>query len=517
MARKKSEFIQDTTVANTATIDFVINGVNRKMTIADLAALLGVTGTIQAQGSVTGTPILNTVSDVHNIRTLEDGQGVKASVSPEGGATLEHNLIAGTTGTPVLVDNLNKSTLIRNMLAGSGMSISVVGESIQFVASGTPAASNIVVVNEMSDFPADVGGVITLADDTGYLVSAALTTANRFVLGDNTLLFGSDSSVSSITYTGANTMFTSTDGSQKITLLALMCSAGQLFDISSSGAGVFQFVNNTVVACDTVGTFTNLSASQITDNAFINIISGGLTFVGTMELYVGVRNIFSITAGDVFDLGTCVFNSGWTMETSFVTLAAGTSFLKGLASSGNMGAGALGTLLNSRFTGAGTPLDTITTDDVQWQFSLNDTIKDTRPDGLLSADGPFTVPIAAANTPVKIGVATDWIVERVSQISGDDSGTLTFNGTKDATMPITANLSAEPASGTNKDLTFYIAKNSTVIPNSAASTTVSSGGPKNTPVPWQDSLTDGDTIEVWVENNTDTTDVVINTGILRLN
>ena len=56
------------------------------------------------------------------------------------------------------------------------------------VVTRVPAASNVVIVNSMSDFPTAVSGVITLGDDSAYLVSANLSTANRFVMGLNTLL-----------------------------------------------------------------------------------------------------------------------------------------------------------------------------------------------------------------------------------------------------------------------------------------------------------------------------------------
>jgi hypothetical protein len=170
---------------------------------------------------------------------------------------------------------------------------------------------------------------------------------------------------------------------------------------------------------------------------------------------------------------------------------------------------------NSRFFGAGTPLNNITPDDARWQFAENDDIADTRPDALLSLTTPSTVTISAANTPVKI--AGPWNSERASQMTAATNGTITYNAEKDATLPMLASLSAEPVTGTNKSITFYIAINGSVVTNSGAKTTVSAGGPKNTPVPWQSILNPTDTIEVWVENNTDTTNIQINTGILRVN
>lgn len=41
-------------------------------------------------------------------------------------------------------------------------------------------ADNIVIVNEESDFPTPVGGVITLEDDKVYQIGATIVTENRF-------------------------------------------------------------------------------------------------------------------------------------------------------------------------------------------------------------------------------------------------------------------------------------------------------------------------------------------------
>ena len=247
------------------------------------------------------------------------------------------------------------------------------------------------------------------------------------------------------------------------------------------------------------------------------ITTDGISLLNNITAFYMQDNLVTLNGGTFMDLGTATLE-GFTLTNPFVILAGGTTFLSGAASSANINSGGLGSVLNGRFTGAGTILSTISPDDARWNFFVNDGIQDTRPDGLLSLDVIKTVTIAAANTPVKIGgVAADWIIERTSQMTGNTDGRLTYDGERTATLPILANISAEAASGTNKALTFYIAIDGSIVSNSSVSTTVSSGAPKNTTVPWQDALVNAQFVEVWVENNTDTTDVVVNTGILRLN
>jgi len=95
MGTKKSDFVASTTIANTATLDFVINGENFKILKSDFLAALGVTGTISQVGAVTGTPVLDVSgSPDFLIRNLEAGAGIVISTSPENGITIEAEGVA---------------------------------------------------------------------------------------------------------------------------------------------------------------------------------------------------------------------------------------------------------------------------------------------------------------------------------------------------------------------------------------------------------------------------------------
>jgi hypothetical protein len=273
----------------------------------------------------------------------------------------------------------------------------------------------------------------------------------------------------------------------------------------------------TVDDCDTIGTVDGITSLQFNNVAWNDIKTDGISLLNSNTAFYMQDNLVTLNGGTFLDLGTATVE-GFTLTNPFAILAAGTTFLSGAASSANINSGGLGSIVNGRFSGTGTILSTISPDDARWNFFVNDGIQDTRPDGLLSLNGAKTVTISAANTPVKIGgVAADWVIERSSQMTGNTDGRITYDGERTATLPMLANISAEAASGTNKDLTFYIAIDGAIVANSKVSTTVSSGAPKNTTIPWQDALTNAQYVEVWVENNTDTTDVVVNTGILRVN
>jgi len=512
---KKSKFTGQSTVEDSATFDFVINDTNRKITKEDLVAEFGTTGTLQQEGDVGGTPILNKSGSINNIRNLEDGPGVKASVSPQGGATIESSFIQDTDGEPILINPTNITPTIASILQGSGISISKVGTAIQISTTDIPIGIKTVIVNALSDLPAAVGGVITLADNTDYLLGNDITTSSRFVTGNDCDVRGVDSTVILLTYTGVDTMFTVEDKTFKLTTISIDCPNGTLFDVSGTGAEVFQMLNMTVESCDIIGSIDSVAALQITDVFFGDIKTNGLLFKGDIPIVVFDRDVFFINGGTLVDFGTATFD-GLTGVNSFMFGVPGIVGISGLPNSGNINVGGLGTLINARISGTGgTPLVGITPQDARWQFALNDKIEDTRSSALMSHNGPTTITIAGANTPVLI--APNWVEEGVSQFATDANGRITLETPKRTTVPITYSMTAEAISGTNKSISFYVYKNGIQIANSISTNKVSAGDPKNTTVIWEELLSPADYIEIWIENNTDAVDLIVNTGIARMN
>ena len=167
---KKSNFIAQDTVADGDTFDFVTTGgVNRKITKEDLVTLFGLIGSIVQEGDVAGTPVLNKSGTVNNIRNIEDGPGVKASVSAQGGVKVEHDFVNDGVGAAIMKNPTDQTITMRSIVAGSGMAVSEQNGTIEVAVSAVPVTTKTVVVNELGDFPTAVGGVITLEDEIRYL------------------------------------------------------------------------------------------------------------------------------------------------------------------------------------------------------------------------------------------------------------------------------------------------------------------------------------------------------------
>jgi hypothetical protein len=161
-------------------------------------------------------------------------------------------------------------------------------------------------------------------------------------------------------------------------------------------------------------------------------------------------------------------------------------------------------------------LATISPDDDQWEFQLNDDIANTRADGLLSMQGNGTnTVIAVAGTPVL--VAGTWVVERASQMTGTTAGRLTHDAIKAATQPITTSVTVVPVSGGTVDVSAEIAIDGTVVSGSKRTASAASGSPTSITIPWQEVLSTTTFVEVFVTNEDSTVNLLVSSAIHRVN
>jgi hypothetical protein len=375
-----------------------------------------------------------------------------------------------------------------------------------------------VIVNSLSDLPAPSGGAITFADNTDYFINNDLTTSDRFICGNSSVVRAPDSSVVKITYTGVGTMFSCIDGSAKLTKFKALCATGKMFEASStSGFDVFQMIDMTVEDCATVGTVDNLQAIQISDVSWESITVAGINFLNTINVFISQNNLVVQSGGDFLDLGTATFN-GFSVLNAFTFLSSGVTLLKGLASSGNIITGGLGVVTNTRITGAGAPLSGISSSDALWNFTLNDDIPDTRADALLSVSGNVAVTdIATPGQGVPVPINAVWTIDRVSQMSATTGGVATYNAGKASVLPITASATVRMDSGGAQTVTFFITINGAAIAASGASADVSSSVGARVTCIWQEQINPTDIVEFWVEGTSSTVGIVVTDTVLRVN
>jgi hypothetical protein len=372
-----------------------------------------------------------------------------------------------------------------------------------------------VIVNTISDLPAAVGGVITLAAETLYVQADDVAfSTSRLVFGANTVYSGLDSLVVTASYTGTLPFLTFTNVSGSTKNINFVHPNSPLYSFTDSGTNVLRVVD-VAYAGASIGTFGGNGSSVRFTNFSGSTTSNGLLLAGNWKAFLFQPALSSIAAGTYIDLGTATFDSISVTETT-LDYPAGSFFMSGEPNSGNMNANGLATITKTRLTGSGTPLEQITPDDAQFTFSANNKIRDSRSDGILYIQGnTVATTIASANTPVL--AAGVWTIGPLGQFTGTAGGRLTYVGGKDARLPVTFSVSVAPTLSTGIAISVYIAINGAIVAGSRGRGTGSAGLPDSITIPWQHTFTTNDFLEVFVENNTNATDILLSSGIERVN
>jgi hypothetical protein len=513
MGEKKSNFTALTSVADASTFDFVSNGQNFKITKADLLAALGVTGTLSQEGAVTGTPVLDiTGAPDFLIRNLEDGSGVKSSLSPENGITLNHNFTFDAAGVPLTADASVTSPVIRSLVAGSGIAVAAVGDTAVVTATALVSGATTLIINSESDFPTQTGTTITLETGFAYRIATPFSTAKRFICEPNSAMVGPSLNIPSLTYTGTDPMFTTTSRFYMFQL-NFSCASSDMLD--HNGPGFVVMSSCVCSSCDSPGDVSS-GLLTLTHTSIFGITTSGLTWSGTGNSFIMFDSIIT-TANTMtlIDFGSATFTDISINDCS-VTGPVGSTAVSGLVSSGNMEANRIGVITNSFIGGDGTPLNNISNDDDSWQFLLNDNIGDTHPDGLLSMQGNATnTTIGSAG--VGVLAAGTWVVEFDSQGTGTTAGRFTYSGIRPVHLPLTAAVTIEPVSGGSQVMGAMIAINGVAVANSLRTGTASPGSPTSITIPWQAIFSSTDYAEVFVTNEDTANHVLVSSATFRIN
>lgn len=513
---KISQFNIAQTIDDASVIPFVSSATNLAISFANFKSQLGVTGTIKPIGSATSLPILSKPSSTVNyIRNILGAQGVSTTTAATGEILVKTNFANGTGGdAQSIVDPTVAQTKFRGLKAGNGITITQDLNNITITSNAVTSTSKTVIVSTVDDFPTAIGGVITLEGDTDYFIANDITTTNQFVIPNSqpVIIRGADSKIVTLGYSGVGNMFSGAIPNLVLKDIRFSCQSAKLLDFSAATSGSISIRNLRLSAAEigSVGSVDNLFVSQL----FIETITvNGLSFSGS-GISVSINDVFisSFSAGVIINLDGAVFDrlniSSLTVDAS----GAGTVFMSGLANSANLSAGTLAQVHGITLRGSITNFVNIDPKDVRYNFQQCNTIQETRPDSLSYLTVAVTTSLTAA-TPAKVNGV--FVEMRSSQMTASTNGRITYNGERSIVMPITATLSVEPTTGTNKNYNLYFAKNGTVITETKVSLIADATKPSNQAVIWQDLWVNSDYYEVFIESD-DGTSAQVNTFIFRV-
>lgn len=398
--------------------------------------------------------------------------------------------------------------------------------------SWTNIVTDVVIVRSAADLPTPVlvDGVLShIPENKEYIINNDITITNPIAYpGAGNMARFTAVNRAVVTYSGTDQLFRDTDAEGKIEVDGLTewrAPNGNFFNlVASTGSWSFQTKGGKFTNCNNIGTLDGGASANGEFNMFFGVLSDfdqGL--VATDLSFFEINTMFCFGNNQPGCTYFTVQGTNATGSINFFTNTfsnASNETLFNINPNVNPGVESVNFIANHEEGGIfGTIFDaaSLDTDDPFVYSAGNDGVmKDTRPDALLSLTNNATnTVIAAVDTPVL--VAGTWNIERTSQMTGTAAGRATLNTARNVVAPLTARVSIEPVSGTNKDISVYIAKNGVIIANSKATARVSSGSPQSVTVVWQDELTQDDYIEVWVENNTDAVDLLISAAINRVN
>ncbi len=261
-SRKISQFNVSTSLSTSDLFTFVVNGTNKNISFSDLKTSLGVIGTINQVGNPLGAPILDKVGDANNIRNIENGSGIAASVSASNGISLRWNVAQDSTGTELVSGLASPVPSISSLVAGQGISITKTDNAITLTNTVDPATglSNRVVVTQASD----LAGTLDSAKE--YFIDGIVDMGSQTIqVPINGLnLTGYNFDVSKLTSSAAGyTMFVS-PGTGSGNLLGkdygieVTGSGSQVYNLTSAtGFDAFEFARINYNDCESLGTITN--------------------------------------------------------------------------------------------------------------------------------------------------------------------------------------------------------------------------------------------------------------------
>jgi hypothetical protein len=369
-----------------------------------------------------------------------------------------------------------------------------------------------IFIREPSDFPDAIATVRTLADYTTYFIANNIDlTGDRLVGGENTAIIAGSSENSTLTSTGlgAGIPLLSSIYSTPIRDIAFknVDTAISFDGTSNPNDMALDWTGVNFLNVPNIGTIKKATNFIFDKGAFLN--SKGMKFDGTNGT-VGFGNCFFSgdgLAGNILEiLPTCTLSRRFRIIYSSLVSFGSTIGIKVSTSANIPSEGYILDTVN--FSGGGTYLNgVIDNGDNKTLFNNCRGIVNTDPNSQYYMNGNLTTtPITTIGVPVKFLGATS--SSSTTQKFTNTNNRATYIGATSQIFKIVATLSLQ--SGNNNQIGCYIAKNGVILPESEVhGTTNGAGRAENIVIQTKVNLTLNDYIEIFVENETTTNNVLV--------
>ena len=371
--------------------------------------------------------------------------------------------------------------------------------------------SSFVFVSSLADLPTAVAGVITLEDNYTYYITSTIDLGgNRLVGGSNTTIIGSSSENSILTSTGLGVGIPLLS-SIYTTPIRHICIKDVDTAIDFDGTTnpndmALDFTGVNFVNVPNIGIVKDASNFIFDKGAFVN--SKGLSFDGTIGT-VGFGNcLFSGDglAGNLLELlSTCVITRRFrVIYSSIVAFGSTTGINVNVSATVPIESYILDTI---NFSGGGSYLGGVMVNDNKTNFLNCKGIQNSAEISqyFMHANATTTVVASTGVAYKALGTTTS---SAITQKFTNTNNKATYVGSITRNFLITASLSVE--SGNNNQIGVYIAKNGSISTDSEVyGTTSGTGRGENIVAQTLVELSENDYIEIFVENESSTANILV--------
>lgn len=378
---------------------------------------------------------------------------------------------------------------------------------------GQPNTNNIVFVSEKSDFPTAVSGVITLNPNTIYfLVAEVDLLGDSIATSSGNSLIGGGADVSILKSTGLVGDLITIDNDFLVSDISFMDVVGTVLDVNSSG-GAITPPRMVIRYCEFVGNLNNITTGSTNFLTAQDCVFNG----GTIDILADIVNVVFSTclfisdgqAYNMVELGSSavVTNRIRFDYSTFQVIGSTTGININISATIPVDSYILDTI---DFLGNGTYLQGIGQsyfdNEPRWT-NCRGIVNTSAVSNFYMTNNATVTPIATINTPVKILGTTN--ANSINQKFTHTDNRLTYVGALQNDFEVNIVMSFETTTN-NKKFGLYIAINGVVNTASLIYAT-SDGNNRAESIACQEifALQNGDYVEAWIENATDTSNVTV--------
>jgi hypothetical protein len=373
--------------------------------------------------------------------------------------------------------------------------------------SGVNDVDNFKFVSSLNDLPDAVNGVITLVTNKTYFFTKVVDLAGaRLLASENTTILGASSENCRIKSTGLNANTALITSQYSLIIRNITIEHGTALDLDAdgySGAAIDWFGVN-FTDCATIGTIANYSNVIWSDCAVLN--SAGLTFDGSIGTVGFSQCIFdgrAVSTIIILPATLTITRRFRIIYSAFVVLSGETGINTSVSATIPVESYILDTV---NFSGGGTYVTGVLHTDNKSLWENNKGISNSSEIAYYTIQDNVTATTITVNVPAKIAGTS--VSQSITQKFSHSNNKATYTGGVTRSFKVSAILSL--TSGNNHQVGIYVAKGGSILAESETYVTTSGAGrAENAKVQAVTELATNEFIEIWVENETSSTNITV--------